>query len=819
MRSSAQVVVIGGGVVGASVLYHLTKRGVRDAVLLERGELTCGSTWHAAGGMHTLNGDPDVSALQKYTVELYEEIQRVSGIDCGIHLSGGLMLAESEERMDWLRMAQARGRYLGIDTELITPAEAKQVLPYLDESFFVGAMYDPLEGHVDPSGVTRAFARAAQLGGAEVVQHCKVEALRRRGDGGWDVDCGEAGVVAAEHVVNAGGLWAREVGRMVGLELPVLAMEHHYVITEPVPGLAEWNASSGRDGLHAMDFAGEVYMRQEGDGLLLGTYEPDGVPWSPRETPWDFGPQLLAPDLDRIGANLEVAFEHFPVFQEVGIRRVVNGPFTFAPDGNPLVGPIRGLPGMWVACGVMAGLSQGGGVGLALSGWITEGDPGFDVWGMDVARFGDWATPAYTNAKVRENYGRRFRIAYPNEELPAGRPLLTSPVHGRLDAAGAVWGASYGLETALWFQAPGGERVETPTLRRSNAWDRVGEESRAVRDGVGLIETTGFAKYEFGGPGAREFLDGLLAGRLPTPGRLALSPMLNDAGRLIGDFTVAALPGAGAAAEPAGERFLVFGSGVAERYHQRWFDARLPAGADVSYRALGPGLAGLAIAGPASRALLQGLTDTDLSPGAFGFLDVRRIEVEMVPVLAARISFTGDLGYELWVEPAYQARLFDLLVEAGRAHGLRLFGGRALDSLRLEKSYGAWATEYRPVYDPYEAGLGMFVKPGKGKFVGRDAAEAVRERGPVRRLVSFTVDADDADVIGDEPIWHDGEVVGKVTSGGYAHASRASVALGYVPAALASANGGFAIEVVGQRRPAVRLDACLFDPSGARMRS
>ncbi len=819
MRSSAQVVVIGGGVVGASVLYHLTKRGVRDVVLLERGELTCGSTWHAAGGMHTLNGDPDVSALQKYTVELYEEIQRVSGIDCGIHLSGGLMLAESEERMDWLRMAQARGRYLGIDTELITPAEAKQVLPYLDESFFVGAMYDPLEGHVDPSGVTRAFARAAQLGGAEVVQQCKVEALRRRGDGGWDVDCGEAGTVAAEHVVNAGGLWAREVGRMVGLELPVLAMEHHYVITEPVPGLAEWNASSGRDGLHAMDFAGEVYMRQEGDGLLLGTYEPNGVPWSPRETPWDFGPQLLAPDLDRIGANLEVAFEHFPVFQEVGIRRVVNGPFTFAPDGNPLVGPIRGLPGMWVACGVMAGLSQGGGVGLALSGWITEGDPGFDVWGMDVARFGDWATPAYTNAKVRENYGRRFRIAYPNEELPAARPLLTSPVHGRLDAAGAVWGAAYGLETALWFQQPGGERVEAPTLRRSNAWDRVAEESRAVRDGVGMIETTGFAKYAFSGSGAREFLDGLLAGRLPAPGRLALSPMLNDAGKLIGDFTVAALPGSGAGAGADDERFLVFGSGVAERYHQRWFDARLPAGADVSYQALGPGLAGLAIAGPASRELLQGLTDTDLSPDAFGFLDIRRIEVEMVPVLAARISFTGDLGYELWVEPAYQARLFDVLVEAGRAHGLRLFGGRALDSLRLEKSYGAWATEYRPVYDPYEAGLGMFVKPGKGKFVGRDAAEAVRERGPERRLVSFTVDADDADVIGDEPIWHDGEVVGKVTSGGYAHAARASVALGYVPAALASAHGGFAIEVVGQRRPAVRLDECLFDPAGARMRS
>jgi len=819
MRSTAQVVVIGGGVVGASVLYHLTKAGVRDVLLLERGELTCGSTWHAAGGMHTLNGDPNVAALQKYTVELYEEIQQISGVDCGIHLSGGLMLAESEERMDWLRMAQARGRYLGIDTELITPAEAKEQVPYLAESFFVGAMHDPVEGHVDPSGVTRAYARSAQLAGAEIVQHTWVQALRRRSDGSWEVDCGDAGTVVAEHVVNAGGLWAREVGRMVGLELPVLAMEHHYLITETVPGLAEWNASSGYVGMHAMDFAGEVYMRQEGDGLLLGTYEPNGVPWSPRQTPWDFGPQLLKPDLERIGANLEVAFEHFPIFADVGIKQVINGPFTFAPDGNPLVGPVRGMPGMWVACGVMAGLSQGGGVGLALANWITEGDPGFDVWAMDLARFGDFATPAYTNAKVRENYGRRFRIAYPNEQLPAARQLLTSPVHSRLDDAGAVWGASYGLEHALWFQRGDGPRVETPTLRRSNAWDAVAAESRAVRDGVGLIETTGFAKYEFTGVGARDFLDGLLANRLPSVGRLALTPMLNEAGRLVGDFTVAALPAVPSAGSAGAERFVLFGSGVAERYHQRWFDARLPAAGDqVAYRTLGTGLTGLALAGPASRELLQGLTDTDLSAGAFNFLDIGRIDVEMVPVLAGRISFTGDLGYELWAEPAYQQRLFDVLSEAGEAFGLRLFGASALNSLRLEKSYGSWATEYRPVYDPYEAGLGMFVKPAKGKFVGRDAAEAVRERGPGRRLVTFTVDAADADVIGDEPIWHNDEVVGWVTSGGYAHASQASVALGYVPAALASADNGFSIEVLGQRRAATRLDECLFDPSGSHMR-
>ncbi len=820
MRTSAQVVVIGGGVVGASVLYHLTKVGITDVVLVERSELTSGSTWHAAGGMHTLNGDPNVAALQQYTVGLYEEIQRISGHDCGIHLTGGLMLADTDERMDWLRMAHARGRYLGMDTELLDVADAAKILPFMNERYFVGALFDPMEGHVDPSGVTWAYARAAQLAGADVVQHTRVDAIRRRPDGLWDLDCGEAGTITCEHFVNAGGLWAREVGRMCGVELPVLAMEHMYLLTESVPELEDWNVTGPGSGLHAMDFAGEVYMRKEGTGLLLGTYEPNGVPWSPQSTPWDFGHQLLPPDLDRIADNLEVAFEHFPIFYEVGIRKVINGPFTFAPDGNPLIGPIRGQRGHWVACGVMAGLSQGGGVGLALANWIADGDPGFDVWGMDVARFGDFATPAYTNTKVRENYGRRFRIAYPNEELPAGRQLLTSPIYDRLDRANAVWGVAYGLEYALWFQRDGLEAYETPTLRRSNAWDAVAHESEAVRSGVGLIETTGFAKFEFTGSGARAFLDGLLANRIPAVGRIALTPMLNEHGRLIGDLTVAALPPTpGDAVEGIHERFMIFGTGAAERWYERWFDAHLPADGTVRYRSLGPNLCGLSIAGPASRALLAEVTDTDVSAGALRFLDMRRVEIEAVPVLLGRISFTGDLGYELWVEPAYQPRLFDVLTTAGARHGLRLFGIRALDSLRLEKSFGAWATEYRPIYDPYEAGLGVFVKLDKGPFIGRDAAARVHADGPDRRLVTFTIDADDADAVGDEPIWHDDEVVGWVTSGGYAHASQASVALGYVPAGLADARDGFEIEVVGERRAAVLLDTCLFDPTGARMRA
>ena len=422
MKSSAQVVVIGGGVVGASVLFHLTKAGWTDVVLLERAELTAGSTWHAAGGMHTLNGDPNVARLQQYTVNLYKEIEAESGQNCSIHLPGGLQLADTPERLDWLRMAQARGRYLGMHMEMLSMKEAKELNPLLDEQYFVGALYDEDEGSVDPYGVTHAYAICARNRGAEVYTKTWVTALNQRADGTWDVISDRDHTIHAEHVVNAGGLWAREVGRMCGLELPVLAMEHHYLLTEPMPEVIEYNKTHGRELPHMIDFAGEIYARQEGQSILLGTYEQNNRPWSPNETPWDFVFQLLPHDLDRIAPELERGFAHFPAVGRAGIQKFVNGPFTFSPDGNPLVGPIKGMRGMWSACAVMAGLSQGGGVGLSLASWMVDGDPGADIWAMDVARYGDFATLAYTNAKVRENYSRRFRITFPNEELPAAPP-------------------------------------------------------------------------------------------------------------------------------------------------------------------------------------------------------------------------------------------------------------------------------------------------------------------------------------------------------------------------------------------------------------
>ena len=802
MKTHARVAVIGGGVVGCSVLYHLTKAGWSDVVLFERDELTSGSTWHAAGGMHTLNSDPNVAKLQDYTIRLYKEIEEISGQSCGIHLPGGIMIAGTPERMDFLRTARAIGRNLGLEVELISAEEAGKVHPLIDTKHFLGALWDPNEGHVDPSGVTNAYAKSARIGGAEIYRFTKVDGLERTAAGTWRVVT-DKGTLEAEHVVNAGGLWAREVGRMVGLELPVLAMQHQYIVTEALPEIQ----AHGEEIPHAIDFEAEIYTRQEGQGLLMGTYEQASLPWSERQTPWDFGHELLPPDLDRIAPSLEIGFEHFPAVGKAGIKTVINGPFTFAPDGNPLVGPVRGLPGFWCACGVMAGFSQGGGVGLSLANWITEGDPGMDIFAMDVSRFGDYATLGYTNAKVQENYRRRFSITFPNEELPAARPLRTTPIYDRLKGQNAVFGASYGLEHPLWFAPQGQEPHEQPSFRRSNAFGPVGEECRAVRTGVGIVETSGFAKYEVTGPDAEPWLNRTLAGRIPAAGRLALTPMLNPKGGIIGDFTVAKL---------ADEKFMLFGSGQAESYHMRWFESHAP-DSGTTIRALGTDLVGLSVAGPKSRNLLAGLAGAELSAEAFPFLSFAATDIGMIPALVGRITYTGDLGYEIWVAPDYQRALYDLLLSAGAEHGMRPFGARALQSLRLEKSFGAFTREYRPDYLPGEAGLGRFVDWRKNDFVGRDAALREREAGPARRLVTFVVDADGADVIGDEPVWHDGKVVGWTTSGGFAHFAGESVALGYIPAALAEAEE-FEIEILGELRRARRIAEPLFDPRGERMR-
>lgn len=807
MKTHARVVVIGGGVVGCSVLYHLAKFGCNDAVLLERDELTSGSTWHAAGGMHTINGDPNVAKLQKYTIDLYREIEELSGHSTGIHLTGGVMLAATEARFEWLKSLVAKGRYLGIEARIITAQRASELMPLLDPACFVGALETVVDGHLDPSGTTHAYAKAARKLGADVERHTKVEELVQCDDKTWRVIT-DKGEIHAEHVVNAGGLWAREVGRMVGREHPVLAMEHMYLITDDLPEVAAINARTGKEVLHVVDFDGELYLRQERGGMLLGTYERACKAWSEHQTPWSFGHELLPPDLDRIMPSLEVAFRHFPALMRAGIKTVINGPFTFAPDGNPLIGPVRGLAGYWCACGVMAGFSQGGGVGLALAQWILNGDPGFDVWAMDVARFGDWASKAYTNAKVRENYSRRFSIRFPNEELTAGRPLRTTPIYDRLAARGAQFGAVAGLEVPLWYASEG--LRDHFSWRRSVDFETVAAEVRAVRHEVGLIETASFAKYSVIGPGATSWLDRVLACRLPEPGRMTLAPMLKEDGRLIGDFTLANL---------GKEGYFIVGSGIAEEYHLRWFDRQLPADGSVRLGSRGSELVGLAIAGPRAREVLARVTTADVSANAFRFMDVRRMAIGMTEAIVGRVSYTGDLGYELWFDPAYQIHVFDTLMHAGADFKIRLFGSRALNALRLEKGYGSWGREYRPIYGPLEAGLGRFVALTKSAaFMGKAAAIREQETGGRLRLRTFVVDADEADVIGDEPIWFGEEVRGWVTSGGYAHASGVSVALGYVAKEVSELDGQWTIEILGQRRASRLQRSPLFDPEGKRFR-
>jgi dimethylglycine dehydrogenase len=804
MQSHARAVIIGGGVVGASVLYHLAKIGWRDLLLIEKSELTSGSTWHAAGGMHTFNGEANISRLQKYTIDLYREIEEISGQSCGLHTNGGLMLAANQGELDSLRLICSRARYLGMETEMISLDEAKARNPLIDTRHFVGALWRADGGHCDPSGTTQAYAGAARTMGAAVERFTRVMALNQRPGGGWEVVT-DKGTVIAEHVVNCAGLWAREIGRMVGLELPVLAMEHHYLLTEAIPELE----GRAEEIVNTTDYAGEIYMRQEGAGCLIGTYEPNGVVWAPDRTPDDFSMQLLPDDLERLAPYFEVGFEHFPALGRAGIRKAINGPFTFAPDGNPLVGPVRGLPNYWVACAVMAGFSQGGGIGLVLSRWMDEGDPGQDVLSMDVARFGPFATPKYTALKVPENYARRFRLAYPNEELTAARPVRRSPIHDRLVAAGAVMGANFGLEHALWFAPPAVAPVETPTYRRSEAFEHVGAECRAVRERVGVYETTNYGKYEVTGRGARAFLDRIFACRIPRPGRMALAPMLNPAGRIVGDLSIGCL---------ADDRFLIFGSGFAESFHMRWFWSQDPP-PDVHVRSAASTLCGLSIAGPEARTLVQRLTRKDLSRDRFRLFDVAETAVGFAPSVLIRAGFTGELGYEVWTTPDYFASLYDEVISTGADLGLVHFGGRALSSLRLEKGYGSFNKDFRPDYTPGETGLDVFVNFEKPDFTGREAALAERAAGPKRRFVILEVEADDTDVVGYESIIKGENAVGYVTSGSYGHVVGRSLAAGYVPTTLAGDGETFEIDILGRICRAVVRSRPLWDPEGTRLRS
>jgi dimethylglycine dehydrogenase len=803
MKSHAQVVVIGGGIVGTSILYHLTKFGWKDVLLIERRELTSGSTWHAAGGFHAQNDDPTIAGLQGYTIRLYKEIEAESGQNIGMHMTGGVSLATTPERWEMLKVEKSRFETMNMETHLITPQEIQEMCPIVDLKDVIGGLYDEFEGYMDPHGTTHAYAGAARKRGGEISLNNRVLELNQLADGQWSVVT-EQGTVITEHVVNAAGLWARKVGNMVGLNLPVTPMQHHYLVTEDIPELIKLE----KEIISVTDLEGFTYLQPDRKGVLLGVYEQNPRHWKTEGADWEYGMELLPTDIDRISPELEIGFNRFPVLQNAGIRRWVNGAFTFTPDGNPLVGPVPGMKNYWVACGCMGGFSQGGAIGLTLANWMIDGDPGHDIFGMDVARYGKFASDdAYLKAKTAQFYARRFVISYPNEELPAGRPLKISPNYDVLKDAGALYGVTWGMETPQYFTPGQTNFIEKSTLRHSNAFDFVAKEVKSTREAAGMFESAVYARYEIYGPGAEKWLDHLVASKLPKVGRIKLAPMLNQHGRLLGDLTISRL---------AEDRFWIIGSYYLQEWHMRWFYENLPA-SRVTIKNLSDEWMGFALSGPNSRKIMLQLVSEDVSNKAFPFLSCREMKVGHANAMVARISLTGELGYEINVPVAHQVALYKSLMEAGEGLGLVNIGNRALDSLRLEKSYGIWNAEFTQGYTPEMSYLKDFIAFDKGDFIGKEAALREKEIGVTQTLVALQVDSTGADAPVYAPVKSNGKVVGFITSSAYGHYVKKSLALAYVEKDFVDAD--LTVDVIGEAKKAVVLKEPAYDPKGERIRA
>jgi len=807
MKSQYRVVVIGGGVVGASVLYHLAKFGWTDVCLMERSVLTAGSSWHAAGGVHALNADPNMAALQAYTIDLLSEIEKESGQSIGLHMTGGITVASAPARWEWLQSAYRIFQTIGIeDCHLMTPEEIKKACPIMDVDGVIGGLWADREGYVDTTGTVQAYAGAAKKRGAEVIEHNKVEELNQRPDGTWDVVT-EKGTVHAEHVVNAGGLWAKQVGRMVGLDLPLSPLEHHYLVTETIPEVAALDFEVPM----TVDLEGFTYLRQDQHGVLVGIYEINHQHWNIDGAPWDYGIELIQENIDRISDELTMAFNRYPVLQEVGIKNWVNGAFTFSPDGNPLVGPVRGLKNYWLSCGVMAGFLQGGGVGKTLAEWMIHGEPEADAWPMDIARYGDFASNReYIRQTTGQFYSRRFVMTYPNEQLPAGRPLKKAPAYEAMDAAGALWGCSWGLEVPLVFGPPGFE--ETPTLKRSNAFEIVAEECKAVREKVGLLDITGFSRYEVTGEGAQAWLDRTMAGRLPAPGRARLAPMLGHDGRMKGDLTIF---------NWGDGTWWIMGSYYLRQWHMRWFEDHIDPARDgeVAVRDISDATVGFSLSGPNARDVLASLTHQDVSHAALPFMGCTTLDLGLIRAKVGRLSVCGELGYEINCSAAEHITLREMLLEAGADHGLREYGYYALNSLRLEKSFGIWSKEFTQGYTAGMTGMDRWIDFGKGDFVGREAALAEKEKNTApQRLVTLEVESKDADASGYEPVWQNGKRIGFVTSGGYGHTVGKSLAMALVSPEMAEPGTELTSHIVGVECGARVIAPSPYDPQGKAMR-
>jgi len=800
MKSHYRVVVIGGGVVGASVIYHLAKLGWTDVCLLERSVLTAGSSWHAAGGIHALNADPNIAALQAYTIDLLSEIEEESGHNIGLHMTGGLTMAGTPDRWEWLQSAYRIFQSIGIsDCRLVSPEEAGELNPIMSTEGLLGGMWADREGYVDTTGTVHAYAIAARKRGAEYHEHTKVEELEQTRDS-WRVIT-DKGVITCEHVVNAAGLWAKQVGRMAGIELPVSPLKHHYLVSDTIPLLEEIDFEVPM----TVDLEGFTYLRQDQKGVLLGIYEIDHEHWAMDGAPWDYGMELFQEQTDRIEEELILGFNRYPCLQEVGVKTWVNGAFTFSPDGNPLVGPVPGKPGYWSACAVMAGFLQGGGVGKSLAEWMIHGEPEADVYGMDVARYGKFAeNREYIRQTTGQFYSRRFVMTYPNEQLPAGRPLKMAPAHDAMTEAGCQWGNSWDLEVPLYFADKG--FAETPSLKRSNAFEIVGRECRAVRGGVGLLDITGFSRFEVSGPNAEAWLDRIMASKLPKPGKAGLAPMLSEEGRLKGDLTIF---------NWGDGTWWVMGSYYLRAWHMRWFNDYKDDG--VVVKDLGEDWAGFSLSGPRSREVIERLTSD--SVGGLPFMGCGDFDIGLIRSKVGRLSVVGELGYEIHCRMGDHIALRRLLLEAGEESGIIEYGFNAMLSLRLEKSFGIWSSEFTQGYTPGMTGMDRWIAWDKGEFNGRKAAMAERDgNGPPQKVVTLAVDADDADASGFEPVWHDQNLVGFVTSGGYGHTLDQSLAMAMVNSDLATEGTGLKVHIVGVERNATVIAASPYDPEGKAMR-
>ena len=835
MKKVARVVVIGGGVVGVGTLYHLVKKGWSDVVLIERKELTSGSTWHAAGLLPLFNVSYSVGQLHKYSVKLYKTLEAETGQDVGFRQVTNIRLACTQDRLDEYRYYAGVAETIGVDVRFLTPDQVKEIWPLAEIGGVLGAIQHPDDGYIQPADLTQAFAKGARAGGAEIYRYTTVLGIEQLPGGEWLVKT-DKGDIRCEHVVSATGNFARATGAMVGLDVPVIPVEHQYIVTEPHPAIQERK----RQGLPEMGVLREsdasYYMREEAGGLLLGPYEV-GAPCCYVDGPSPESEyELFQEDLDRLAPHIEAACARVPAFAEVGIKKIYNGAIAYTPDGGPIVGPAWGLRNFWLNEGHSFGVTAAGGAGWQLAEWITEGEPSVDMMGADPRRFGPYAGRGYLRRKNEEAYASVFTVHYPDEERSAGRPLKRSPCYDRMKEKGAVFGSVYGWERPGWF-APEGYGLDEAALgrpdallndnhqkpepgqlprerwsfRRSNYFEHVGRECWHVHESVGLLDMTAFAKFEVTGPGAERWLEWIFANRMPKKlGGLALCHLLTKRGGIRAEATVL---------REGPQAFYLVSAGALERHDWDYFQKLLPGDGSVTMQKVTTQYGVLALAGPQSRALLQKLTDADLSNAAFPWLTGKRISVGAAETRALRVNFVGELGWELHHPIETQNYLFDLLFEAGAEFDLKPFGIKAMDSLRLEKSYRLIPREMSIEYAILESGLDRFTRLDKGNFLGRDGLVEWQRKGFRNRFVTLEVlGVTDADARGSEPIHHEGRLVGRTTSGGYGWRLGKSLALGMVEPALGELGTELEITILGTRHKAVVIEESPFDPKNERLR-